>query len=619
MSGFLTSPLWFATRATGIVAFLTLTLVLALGVVSTQRRLAGPRWPRFVTQGLHRNAALLAVGLLVVHVATTIIDGYVDMGWTSAVIPFASNYERFGVALGTTAADLGLVIVGTSLLRTRLSLAAWRRVHLSAYLLWPLTLAHFLLTGTDAKHGRWGLWLGLKLCCGRTRRRGAPPASSRQRAGRARPIRRGSDPMTVLDLPVRRDTASRLLAGTAAVSARGDHLATYGPLPDIAPEQLLSALDTSGLRGRGGAGFPTARKVRTVAAARRPILVANAMEGEPASRKDGVLATHRPHLILDGVLATARTIGARRAYVAVHRGSAAARSLRAALAERSDVGRLTVSIDEPPARYVAGEESALVAWLNGRPAKPTFPHRPFERGVDGRPTLVDNAETLAQIALLARFGPDWFRSVGVPAEPGTLLVTVGVGRNATVVEIPVGLTLGTLLEGLGWQRDAVAAVLVGGYFGRWLPAEVAWRTPLSHGGLRAAGGLLGAGIVIPIRASACGLAETAHVLRYLANESAGQCGPCMFGLPAVAEAFHALSAGRIDERQLAGLGRWLDVVPGRGACRNPDGALQLAGSALTTFAEDLDGHLHGQPCAAATLSRRLLPVPAVDPSSTDWR
>jgi DMSO/TMAO reductase YedYZ heme-binding membrane subunit len=163
MSGFMSSPLWFATRATGIVAFLLLTMVMALGVLSTQRGFAGPRWPRFVTQSLHRNAALFTVGLLVVHVVTTIVDGYVDMGWATAVVPFSSEYERFGVSLGTTAADLVLVLVGTSLLRTRMSGPAWRRIHLSAYLVWPLTLVHFLLTGTDAKHDRWGIWLAL--CC----------------------------------------------------------------------------------------------------------------------------------------------------------------------------------------------------------------------------------------------------------------------------------------------------------------------------------------------------------------------------------------------------------------------------------------------------------------------
>lgn len=157
----MSSPLWFVTRATGVVTFLLLTVVLALGVLSTRREFAGPRWPRFVTQSLHRNAALFTIGLLVVHVVTTIVDGYVDIGWATAVVPFSSNYERFGVSLGTTAADLILVLVGTSLLRTRMSGPAWRRVHLSAYLVWPLALTHFLLTGTDAKHDRWGIWLAL--------------------------------------------------------------------------------------------------------------------------------------------------------------------------------------------------------------------------------------------------------------------------------------------------------------------------------------------------------------------------------------------------------------------------------------------------------------------------
>lgn len=426
--------------------------------------------------------------------------------------------------------------------------------------------------------------------------------------------------MTVVDLPRRSGTeVARLLAGTDTGSDYSAHVASYGPLPNLHPGRMLDALDASGLRGRGGAGFPTGRKFRTLAATRRPIVVANAMEGEPASIKDTTLATARPHLLIDGVLTAARTVGARRAHVAVHRGGPAAAALRTALAERNDVDGLTVSIDEPPTRYVASEESALVAWLNGRPAKPTFPHRPFERGVDGRPTLVSNAETLAHVALLARWGPEWFRGVGDPEEPGTLLLTVGVGWRATAVEVPVGTPVGAALEAVGWQASSVAAVLVGGYFGTWLPAATAWRTPLSHTGLRRVGGLLGAGVVIPVRPSACGLAETAHVLHYLAAESAGQCGPCMFGLPAVAAAFDALVDGTIHDRHLAALERWLEVVPGRGACRNPDGALQLAGSALTTFADDLHEHLAGRPCPAASLLERLLPIPAGNSLSAGWR
>lgn len=426
--------------------------------------------------------------------------------------------------------------------------------------------------------------------------------------------------MTVLDQPVRsgRDVA-RLLAGAAAGPDLAAHIATYGRLPAVEPERMLAVLDASGLRGRGGAGFPTGRKFRTLAASRRPVLVVNAMEGEPASRKDTLLVTERPHLLLDGVLTAARTVGARRAHIAVHRGSPAVGTLLDALGQRGDLGRLAVSVDEPPARYVASEESALVAWLNGQPAKPTFPHRPFERGVAGRPTLVSNAETLAHVALLARYGADWFRSAGDPAEPGTVLLTVGVGPRATVLEVPVGLPIGTVLEAVGWQRRSVAAVLVGGYFGTWLPTESAWRTPLSHSGLRSAGGLLGAGVLIPVRPSACGLAETAHVLRYLAAENAGQCGPCMFGLPAVARAFTALAQGTIGDDQLTALERWLNVIPGRGACRNPDGALQLAGSALETFLDDLEEHLAGRPCAAAQLPERLLPLPRREHRSAGWR
>ncbi|MGZ6827313.1 MAG: ferric reductase-like transmembrane domain-containing protein [Mycobacteriales bacterium] len=158
---FSSAPLWYLTRSTGVVSFLLLTAALVLGVASTQRALASPRWPRFATQSLHRNVALLGLGLLVVHIATTVLDSYVTVGWVSAVVPFSSSYKRLGVGLGALALDLLLLVVGTSLVRLHLPLRAWRAVHLSAYALWPVSLLHFLLTGTDARAGQFGTWLGL--------------------------------------------------------------------------------------------------------------------------------------------------------------------------------------------------------------------------------------------------------------------------------------------------------------------------------------------------------------------------------------------------------------------------------------------------------------------------
>lgn len=153
------NPLWYTTRATGIVSFLLLTVTFVLGLAATKRALASPYWPRFATQQLHRNVSLLAAVFLVVHIVTTLADSYVSVGWWSALVPFTAHYRTLWVSLGTIAFDLVLVLIATSLLRDRMSAGAWRAVHWAAYAVWPLAFFHFLETGTDAAHGRWGLWL----------------------------------------------------------------------------------------------------------------------------------------------------------------------------------------------------------------------------------------------------------------------------------------------------------------------------------------------------------------------------------------------------------------------------------------------------------------------------
>ena len=247
-------------------------------------------------------------------------------------------------------------------------------------------------------------------------------------------------------------TLPRLLPPAGADASLGAHIERYGHLPRLRGEgsALISAVEASGLRGRGGAGFPTHLKLAAVAAGRSPIVVANGIEGEPASHKDSLLMRINPHLVLDGAAAAAACVGARTIVIAVNRsatsahGSLAARDRRA----RRAGGRARFELVTPPDRFVAGEETALVQWLNGGPAKPAFvPPRPYERGVRGRPTLVQNVETLANIALIARHGPDWFRELGSESEPGSMLVTLGgaVGRPG-ITELESALPLRAALE-----------------------------------------------------------------------------------------------------------------------------------------------------------------------------
>ncbi|GAA1990128.1 NADH-ubiquinone oxidoreductase-F iron-sulfur binding region domain-containing protein [Catenulispora subtropica] len=393
------------------------------------------------------------------------------------------------------------------------------------------------------------------------------------------------------------------------------HLRKYGPPPvDVSRQALIEVVERSGLSGRGGAGFPTGRKLRSVAdAAGGPaVVVANGMEGEPASSKDRFLLTRVPHLVLDGIALAARAVGADRAYLCVHRGEPEYTAWLRDLVghrRRARIDRLEVEIVELPRRYVASEQSSLVRFIDGGPAVPTFGPRPHERGVRGRPTLVNNVETLAHLALIARHGDRWFRTVGAPHAPGSMLMTItGAVHRPGVYEVPMGLPIGQAILAAGGPAERLKAVLSGGYFGTWMAAEVAWNVRLTHADMRRAGAFLGAGVLIVLPDSACVLGETARVVRYLSEETAGQCGPCVFGLPALADALGELAFTGGRSRAIQQVGRQIDLVDQRGACRHPDGVAALVRSAMEVFADDAYEHDRFGPCEG--LRRRpVLPLP----------
>jgi NADH:ubiquinone oxidoreductase subunit F (NADH-binding) len=395
------------------------------------------------------------------------------------------------------------------------------------------------------------------------------------------------------------------------------HLHRHGSLPYRGgPGLLLPDVRAAGLTGRGGAAFPVHRKLAAVAAAAgRPVVVGNGAEGEPASGKDKTLLRAAPHLVLDGLQLAAEAVHARDAVLYVCCDRPARQQLEALIAQRAARGidRLPVRLATAPARFLAGQESALVSRLSGRAALPAFtPPAVFERGVDGRPTLVQNVETLAHLALIARQGPGWFRAAGTPAEPGTMLCTLHqADGSATVAETQLGTALTALLD-LGPAQ----AVLAGGYHGAWIPAAQAAGLSLSNAALRPAGAFAGAGVLAALPADRCGLAETARVARYLALESAGQCGPCLNGLPRIAAALTEVAGSRPPPLVLAQLSRWSGLVEGRGACHHPDGTARFVRSALRTFAAEIDHHQRGG-CSAVS-DRPFLPVPAGPAAEADW-
>lgn len=356
-----------------------------------------------------------------------------------------------------------------------------------------------------------------------------------------------------------------------------------GRLPASAPQagDLVELVEGARLRGRGGAAFPVARKLRTAQQARgRPVVVVNAAEGEPASSKDRTLLATDPALVVEGARAVARALRAVEVVVAAH--------------DPRLVRGLGVRVVELQPGYVRSEASAVVSAVTGGRGLPTARRRPqAERGPGGRPWVVQNVETFGCIGLLVRHGLDWYQQVGTADEPGTRLLTVtGAVHRPGVVELPVGAPLRAALQATGGATRPLQALLVGGYAGRWLAPEHL-DLPLTVDGIRAVGGTLGAGLVVALPDTACGLATTARVVRYLASQSARQCGPCTNGLPAVAGAVEELAAGRPGPGVLDRLSRWCGLVTGRGACSHPDGAVALVRSALETFADDVQQHLTG--------------------------
>ncbi len=350
------------------------------------------------------------------------------------------------------------------------------------------------------------------------------------------------------------------------------HLHTYGAGPSTTAG-LLAAVDAAGLTGHGGGHVPVAAKWRralTAGGARR--VVANGCESEPASAKDAVLLRLRPHLVLDGLVLAARELGADETVVRVHAGSPALAALAAALRERGAAGLPgpPVRVEEGAGGYVAGESSAVLRALDGGPALPSF--RP--PGAVPR-DLVHNVETLARVALVSR---------GAGRAGG--LVTVLAGSARTVVDTRSDATVRGVLAGAAGR-----AVLVGGYGGTWLDVGADGDVELWRPGAPA-----GAGLLAVLPAGVCGLRQTAVLLTYLARSGAGQCGPCRFGLPALAELAVRLAGRRARPGDAERLTAVAAQVRGRGACHHPDGAVRLLVSALTVFAADVEEHLRRRPC-----------------------
>ena len=375
-----------------------------------------------------------------------------------------------------------------------------------------------------------------------------------------------------------------------------DHVHHVGALPRLTPEQIRQLALDSGLTGRGGAGFPIGRKLATVATnaiKRGAVVIANGAEGEPASSKDRVLLTNAPHLVLDGLALAAAAVGARDCYL--YAPEDLLPSLDQALRQRRDLP--AIGLVASPDTFISGQESAAVAAIEGAPALPRMtPPAVFNRGVGGRPTLVQNVETLAHLALIARYGAEWFRSTGLPMDPGTRLVTIsGAVNSPGVFEVPTGRTLGSILAMADGAVSPIQALLVGGYHGGWIPwTEQTSALPFTRGELAPFGASPGAGVLIALPVTRCGLQATADITSYLAGQTAGQCGPCRNGLSTLAGHLQTLAYGRANRATVTEIERLCGIVENRGACHHPNGTVRLVASGVRAFGVEINHHLGGR-------------------------
>jgi NADH:ubiquinone oxidoreductase subunit F (NADH-binding) len=343
----------------------------------------------------------------------------------------------------------------------------------------------------------------------------------------------------------------------------------WGLLPQPGLPDLIAASERMGLLGAGGAGFPTARKLASVGTSKPGPVVVNGSEGESASGKDTVLLTHVPHLVLDGAVASARALGARKILVRIPASRVEVQAVvQRAIAERHDRG-LKITISRGADTFIAGEASAVVSSLQGGPALPTPMSKPPT--IRKSAVMLSNVETFARLALAAR---------GHSAT-SSLVTVSGAVLHAGVMEVDPSTPIGEVLRRC--QADpSLSALITGGWHGTWLPASPAVLSiPINRAALREAGAHFGAGAFIALPNDPCPVDVLMAVTDYLLGAGAGQCGPCVLGM----------AAARRDLLQGQPV---RDRVQRRGLCAHPTATIAALQSGHRLLEAELGAHAAGR-------------------------
>jgi NADH:ubiquinone oxidoreductase subunit F (NADH-binding) len=410
-----------------------------------------------------------------------------------------------------------------------------------------------------------------------------------------------------------------------AARAAGSFAGLRRAVRDLGATGTLATIAASGLRGRGGAGFPTAEKWRAAAAAGadaplgstdvgatvRRYVVGNGYGADPSSQTDRTLLEQNPYAVLEGALIAAYTIGADEAIIAVRaEATEAFRALETAIGRLLDAnlagvdvlgsGRtIELSVRSVQGAYMLGEETVLLKALESRRGQPEQrPPHPATRGLFGQPTVVQNVQTLAAVPWILANGADAFAAIGSKASPGTILVSVRAPNGAGVAEVPIGTPLREIIGLVGsTATDGLKAVLVGGPAGGILPANLA-DTAYEFDALRAVGAHIGSGAVVAADQRACVVDLARLLTRFCADEACGKTIPCRIGLRRVSEIGDRIATGLPKPTDLGLLADLASDIVGSALCDHERLATLPFTSGMQYFRSELDEHILRSSCPA---------------------
>jgi NADH:ubiquinone oxidoreductase subunit F (NADH-binding)/(2Fe-2S) ferredoxin len=398
--------------------------------------------------------------------------------------------------------------------------------------------------------------------------------------------------------------------------ARGAYRGAFRAITQCTPEQVVATVLASGLRGRGGAGFPTARKWETALkqGSDAKYMVCNADEGDPGAFMDRSILEGDPHALLEGLIIGAYAIGARKAFVYVRSEyPQAVATLKHAIGQAQELSiigndifgsgySLSVEIRRGAGAFVCGEETALIASIEGRAGEPR-PRPPFPavQGLWGRPTVINNVKTLASVGPILNRGAEWYASCGTENNRGTTVFSiVGAVKNTGLVEVPLGITLNDMVHTIGGGprgKKPIKAVQTGGPSGGCIPASM-FDVAVDYEKLTNAGAMMGSGGMIVIDASTCIVDLARYFLSFTSDESCGKCAPCREGTKQMLHLLTRICEGAGGANDLDNLERLAKTIKQASLCGLGQTAPNPVLTAIRHFRGEFEAHIHDKKCAA---------------------